>query len=41
MGLSIVKEICDLLHATVTATTPSSGVGLQVDIFFPLESADR
>ena len=41
LGLSIVKEICDSLHAKVAATTPSSGVGLQVDIAFPLVRPDR
>jgi len=37
LGLAIVKEICDSLLASVTLRTPENGIGLQVDILFPLQ----
>ena len=36
LGLAIVKEICDALGATIQASIPSSGAGVQFDLFFPL-----
>ncbi|HTD05780.1 sensor histidine kinase [Undibacterium sp.] len=35
LGLSIVKEICDSLAATIKLSTPEHGIGLRVDIEFP------
>lgn len=37
LGLSIVKEICDSLNAKITLNTPANGIGLQIDVAFPLE----
>ncbi|MCX7173624.1 MAG: sensor histidine kinase [Proteobacteria bacterium] len=39
LGLAIVKEICDTLLADVSLRTPKNGIGLQVDILFPLGGA--
>jgi signal transduction histidine kinase len=36
LGLSIVKEICDSLKAEITLSTPENGIGLQVDVAFPI-----
>jgi two-component system sensor histidine kinase TctE len=36
LGLSIVKEICDSLGAEITLSTPENGIGLQVDVAFPI-----
>ena len=36
LGLAIVKEICNTLHATIKLDTADHGVGLRVDIGFPL-----
>lgn len=36
LGLAIVKEICDTLRATITLGAGDDGVGLRVDISFPL-----
>ncbi|MDB5936503.1 MAG: sensor histidine kinase [Massilia sp.] len=36
LGLSIVKEICDTLHATINLGIGEGGVGLCVDITLPL-----
>jgi two-component system sensor histidine kinase TctE len=38
LGLSIVKEICDSLQADITLNTPENGIGLQVDVAFPIET---
>ena len=38
LGLSIVKEICDSLKADITLNTPENGIGLQVDVAFPIET---
>ncbi len=38
LGLSIVKEICDSLNAKITLNTPDNGIGLQVDVAFPIET---
>ncbi len=38
LGLAIVKEICDSLNARIRLCTPASGVGLQVNIEFPLSA---
>jgi two-component system, OmpR family, sensor histidine kinase TctE len=37
LGLSIVKEICDSLKAEIELSTPETGIGLQVDVAFPIE----
>lgn len=36
LGLSIVKEICDSLGARISLNTPGNGIGLRVDISFPI-----
>lgn len=36
LGMAIVKEICDVLGAKVSLSTPAGGEGLQVDVRFPL-----
>ena len=36
LGLAIVKEICDALCATVTLSSGERGIGLRVEIAFPL-----
>lgn len=41
LGLSIVKEICDSLKAHITLTTPENGIGLQVDVAFPIETLNQ
>lgn len=35
LGLSIVREICDLHHGRVTLQAPKKGTGLIVKVFFP------
>lgn len=35
LGLSIVRNICDTLGATVALATPADGTGLQVDVTLP------
>jgi two-component system sensor histidine kinase TctE len=37
LGLAIVNEICGSLHADVTLHTPENGIGLQVEIAFPVK----
>ena len=39
LGLSIVKEICDSLKSEITLGTSENGIGLQVDVAFPLETS--
>lgn len=38
LGLAIVKEICEALGGSVAVCTPTSGQGLQFDIYFPLSA---
>lgn len=38
LGLSIVKEICDSLNAEITLNTPDNGIGLQLDVAFPIDT---
>ena len=38
LGLAIVREICDSLFASIELRTPENGIGLQVDIQFPLHT---
>jgi two-component system, OmpR family, sensor histidine kinase TctE len=40
LGLAIVREICQALHATVTLSTPEDGNGLRVQLTFPLAPAE-
>ncbi|WP_317205555.1 sensor histidine kinase [Janthinobacterium sp.] len=35
LGLAIVREICDAMHASVTLGTGPGGIGLKVEIRFP------
>ncbi|MFI4940345.1 MAG: sensor histidine kinase, partial [Burkholderiales bacterium] len=41
LGLSIVKEICDSLNAEITLNTPENGIGLEVDVAFPIETHSK
>jgi len=36
LGLSIVKEICEVMKAEICLNSPENGVGLQVDVTFPI-----
>ncbi len=39
LGLAIVKEICHALQADVSLSTPDNGIGLRVQVVFPLAQA--
>ncbi|MCD6039916.1 MAG: qseC [Gammaproteobacteria bacterium] len=41
LGLAIAKQIAKLHHAQINLSTPQNGMGLQIDVLFPLPSLNN